>query len=156
MRPINRQIPGIIQIQHRILKLSTEVTLVKRENVFIQKVGENYETPTDSVVASSVLFILARNPFDVQSMTIQSRQINTLIYYRWNLGAYDILDHQISVDVLGMLEYTQKTLLQSKPDKDDDILTGQYMELGEEINLYLVSVDNTATARDVIYLLSVP
>ena len=58
------------QTQQRGLTQRTEAILVKRENLFIHKEGENYETPSDEVVALSVLFILADNPWAIQAINI--------------------------------------------------------------------------------------
>ena len=90
--------------QQRGPKQRTEATLVKRDNLFIQKEGENYETPPDEVVALSILFILYGNIWDTQAMKMWLKHLNYVPYYRRTIYAATILYYWIYVDLLGMLE----------------------------------------------------
>ena len=60
-----------------------------------------------------------------------------------------ILYYQIAVDGLGMSEETQKHLFKEYPEKDDDIMTGEYMLSREEVKLYLIGIDNTEHAINI-------
>ena len=84
---------------------------------FIHKEDEKYKTPPDLVADLFVLFILSEKPWDVQAMTMLSRRLKTVHYYRWMIVAATIPDYFIDVDVLGMLKDTWKVLLQGKHGK---------------------------------------
>ena len=58
------------------MKWRTEVTLMKMENLFINKEDESHETPPDTAAASSILFLLSCKPWNIQDMTVWSRQFN--------------------------------------------------------------------------------
>jgi len=83
-------------------------------------------------------------------MTMWSRRLNAVPYYRWTLGAATALDHWIAVDVLGMSEDTWKNLLRGDPGGDEEIMTGQYMESGKEGKLEAIGIGNAAHARDIV------
>ena len=79
------------QTQQRGLTQRTEAILVKRENLFIHKEGENYETPSDEVVALSVLFILYGKSLATQAMKMWLKRLNDVPYYRRTIDAATIL-----------------------------------------------------------------
>ena len=58
------------QIHQRGLKLIAEFPLVKRDNLFICKEGENDKTSLYSVEDFFILFIISGNPWDIQSMKV--------------------------------------------------------------------------------------
>ena len=56
------------------------------------------------------------------------RQFNDVTYYIWTIVFTINLYYWVIVDALSMPEDTQINSLLSKPDKYEDINTGQYME----------------------------
>ena len=80
--------------------------LVKNRQLVYSQRRKIHETPSDTVVALYILFLLAYKPCKIQYMTIWSQQLNSVIYYRWILGYNSTLDYFISVDTSSMLEDT--------------------------------------------------
>ena len=126
-RSKNRERPWMTQIHQRGLKLITEFPLVKRDNLFICKEGENDKTSLYSVEGFFILFIISGNPWDIQSMKVWPWLPNDVPNCRWDLGAATILDYCISVGILDISDYTWKNLLQGEPRKYGDIITAQYI-----------------------------
>ena len=60
----------------------------------------------DAVVASSILLIISSKTLYIQNMKIWLRQLNTMNYYRWTIGAATTLYYYIDVYVLGVSEET--------------------------------------------------
>ena len=118
---------GITQMEQRGLKQRREVTLVKGKTLFTQKEGENYKTPPDALADLSIMIICVDKPQAIQAITMWSLRLNDVPYYRQKLSAATILDYFFDVDILFMLEDTQKHLLHGKPKKYEDILIVQYM-----------------------------
>ena len=94
------------QMQQSCFKLRIKATLVKIDNLFIHKEGENYEIPSGVVADLYLIFVLSGKTWAIQAMTMWLRRLNGVIYYICTFGYSTILDLYISIDVLGMSEDT--------------------------------------------------